>query len=262
MATLHDFLAAPVGRWAHAPPMLVWSATPKLCGIIYTGLVGAADVPRLTELTRLPLHADFERPYRAILDCAGVTGIDTAVFPLLVEHSRELANTPRLFDRVAYIVPSGMAGATALGVFHKHLAPTIDMRFVDDLDTALALVEGDAVREELLELRELARGAGLLASLRGLLREDPRQSLDRVAARLGVSTRTLQRACTNESSSYRDEAANARFAFADTLLRSTTDKLEAITRRAGYRSAASFTRRFRDTYGVTVAQFRATRGTG
>ena len=118
------------------------------------------------------------------------------------------------------------------------------------------------MRDELLELREVARGAGLLASLRGLLREDPRQTLDQVAVRLGVSTRTLQRACTNARSSYRDEAANARFAFADALVRASSEKLETITRRAGYRTAASFTRRFRDSYGMTVAQFRATRGTG
>jgi AraC-like DNA-binding protein len=71
-----------------------------------------------------------------------------------------------------------------------------------------------------------------------------------------VSTRTLQRACTRAGSSYRDEVAEARFAHADALLRSTADKIEAIARRAGYESPTSFTRQFNQRYGVTPNQFR------
>jgi AraC-like DNA-binding protein len=256
IATMHEFVEAPIGRWAQASPLLAWAATPKLCGLVYTGHIGNADVPNLRALGGLPLHPSFERPYRAILDCGGVTGMESAAFAYLVEHSREIASTGPLIERVAYVLPAGMPGATALGVFHQHVAPIIDMRFVDSLEIAIDVVEADEFRAEIVELREIAQGRGLLESMRAILREDPRLTLAVVAARLGVSTRTLQRACMNAGSSYRDETATARFAFADELLRSSKDKIEVIARRAGYASATSFARRFRDTYGISPAQFR------
>jgi AraC-like DNA-binding protein len=42
-------------------------------------------------------------------------------------------------------------------------------------------------------------------------------------------------------------------------LRSTNDKIDAIARRAGYASAATFARRFQQVHGITPSQFRAKR---
>jgi AraC-like DNA-binding protein len=256
VATLHEFLVAPVGRWTHVAPLLLWVATPRLCGITYTGHVASADLPRLRELGDLPLHRALKRPYRAIVDGGELAGIDAAAFTFLIEHVRGLATQTRLAERVACVRPAGMTGAAAIGLFHEYMAKRTDMHFVDDLATAITIVDAEAHRDELLELQEIARGSGLIAVLRGLLREDPRLSLTVVARRLGVSTRTLQRTCTTAGSSYRDEVANARFSYAEALFRSTRDKLDVIARRAGYASATSFARRFQQTYGITPTQFR------
>src|SRR5690349_2850177 len=155
MATLHEFVAAPVGRWAHAAPLLVWAATPRLCGISYTGLITAADVPQLRALTSLPVHPAFDRPYRAVLDCTGIIGLDVAAFALLVEHVRDMAATQRLFERVAVVRPAGITGAALVGLFHDYVAPKIDLLFVDDLESAIRVVGGDDYRDELLELRDV-----------------------------------------------------------------------------------------------------------
>lgn len=223
----------------------------------YAGFVTAADLPRLRELWTLPFHSAFRRPYRVILDGAHLSGIDGAAFEILVENVRMLANTPGLIDIVAYIPPPNMVAATTLGLFHQHVVRLIDLRFVEDLDAAVSAVGAEDYREELVELRDVVRGAGLLTSLRALLREDPRLSLEEVARRLAVSTRTLQRVCTTSSSSFRNETASARFAFADELLRTTADKIESVARRAGYSSATTFARRFRAVYGITPAELRA-----
>lgn len=259
MSSLREFVAAPIGRWVHVPPLLIWAASPRLCGIIYHGLVTSSDVPQLRALADLPTHPALARPYRAILDCSGLSGLDAVAFSVLVDHLRDLAERAAMIERVAVVRPSGITGAAALGLFHEHFAHRIDLRFVDDLDAAIRVVEAQSYADELVSLREVARGFGLIASLRRLLREQPQRSLAAAALQLGVSTRTLQRACSNAGSSFRNEVAAARLAFATSLLVSTSEKIETIARRAGYASAVSFTRRFQREHGVTPSEYRRRR---
>lgn len=258
-AALEEFLAAPIGRWTHVAPLTAWMASPSLCGLAYSGFISSTDVPRLRELATLPFHKALARPYRAILDGTALTGLDPAAFAFLVEHSREIAGTTGLIDRVAYVRPSGLPGAAAVGVFYDHLAPAIAMRFVDTLAEAIAYLEADAHREEIEAVALAAADSTLVVEMRRLLVEDPRRTLDGVARQLKVSTRSLQRACLAAETTFRDEVAAARFAFSEQLLRATDDKIEVIARRAGYASAAAFGRRFVQVHGMTPTQFRAKR---
>jgi AraC-like DNA-binding protein len=261
-ATLEEFLAAPIGRWTHAAPLTAWVATPTLCGLAYSGFISSADVPRLRELGTLPFHGALQRPYRAILDCGAVTGVDAAAFAFLLEHTRDIASTAGLVDRVAYVRPAGMTAAMAVGVFHDHLSSTMQLHFVGTLDEAIEHVEGEAHREEIEAVMRETEDSTLIIALRRMLLEDPRRTLDTVARDLKVSTRSLQRACLAAETTFRDEVANARFAFSEQLLRATDDKIDTIARRAGYASSAAFARRFQQVHGVTPTQFRAKRTPG
>lgn len=258
-ATIGELLAAPIGRWTHAPPMTAWIATPTLCGIRYSGFISSSDVPRLRELGGLPFHPALSRPYRAILDCGAVTGVDATAFAFLIEHSREMSTAESLFDRVAFVRPTGMAAAIAVGVFHDHLASRVPIRFVDTLQEAIEHVGAEEYRGEIEALVRETEDSTLIIALRRLLLDEPRRTLDEAARSLGVSTRTLQRACLASETTFRDEVATARFAFSEALLRATDDKIDAIARRAGYSSAAAFARRFQQVHGMTPTQFRAKR---
>jgi AraC-like DNA-binding protein len=255
-ATLEEFLGAPVGRWTHAPPLAAWVATPTLCGLAYSGFISSTEVPRLRELGTLPFHAALQRPYRAILDCGAVTGVDAAAFGFLLEHSRDIATTVGLLECVAYVRPPGMTAAMAVGVFHDHLVASVNLKFVETLAEAIEHVGGEAHRDEIEAMVRETEDSTLIVALRRMLLEDPRRTLDAVARELKVSTRSLQRACLASETTFRDEVANARFAFSEQLLRATDDKVDVIARRAGYASSAAFARRFQQVHGVTPTQFR------
>lgn len=254
---LEQFLRAPIGHWTHVPPMVVWMASQRLCGIAYGGFVSSTDLPALRELADLAFHRALARPYRALVDCRGLTGIDAAAFAFLVDYVRQMAGaTGALVDRVACVRAPGMTGVASIGLFHEHMNPALAMRFVDTLDEAIAFLDAGADRAAIHEVSELGIGTSLVAALRRLLRDDVRQTLARVARELGVSTRSLQRACTAAGSSFRDEVAAARFAAAEQLVRATDDKLEAIARRVGYASPVSLARRFQRVHGITPSEYR------
>ena len=256
-ATLEEFRDAPIGRWTSFPSITAWVATPRLGGIVYSGFM--TNVALLRELGDLPFHRALERPYRAILDATAVTGVDASIFAFLVEHTREIAQATDMVERVAFVRPAGLVGAVAVGVFHDHLAPNMEVRFVDTLAEAIDFVEADDHRAAIETMTRAVADSTLIVSLRRLLLENPRRTLDAVARELKVSTRTLQRACLDADTTFRDEVASARFAFSEQLLRATTDKIDAIARRAGYASSAAFSRRFQQVHGVTPTQFRAKR---
>lgn len=259
-ATLDEFLRAPIGRWTHAPPMVMWMASPKLVGIMYAGFVNSTDVPRLRELAEFAFHPALVRPYRALIDCGGLVGVDSAAFAYLVEYLRKLTGiTTSLVERVACVRAPGMTGAASIGLFHEHMVDELDMRFVEALDEAIDHLGAREHRAAIQEINEVGARVSIVAALRGVLRENTRQSLATVARRLGVSSRSLQRACQEAGSSYRDEVANARFAIAEEQIRASNDKVEAIARRAGYASAATLARRFQRMHGVTPTEYRKRR---
>lgn len=67
---------------------------------------------------------------------------------------------------------------------------------------------------------------------------------------LGMSGATLRRQLAGAGSSLREIIASARLAQALTLLQSTRLPVKAVAQRVGYASAASFSKRFAERYGV------------
>ncbi|MDO5289010.1 MAG: helix-turn-helix transcriptional regulator [Pseudomonadota bacterium] len=92
----------------------------------------------------------------------------------------------------------------------------------------------------------------LAAQLRQLVAQAPArawQSMDFEQA-LGISGATLRRRLAQEGTGLREEMAQARLACALDLLYTTRLPVKTVAARVGYRSAESFSRRFRQRYGL------------
>lgn len=92
----------------------------------------------------------------------------------------------------------------------------------------------------------------LAAQLRQLVAQAPArawQSMDFEQA-LGISGATLRRRLAQEGTRLREELAQARLACALDLLYTTRLPVKTVAARVGYRSAESFSRRFRQRYGL------------
>jgi AraC-like DNA-binding protein len=255
---LAEFVQKPVGAWTYSEPLLLWAASPSICGISYSGHVGAQHFPKLQQLAFLAFHKELQRPYFALIDGQRLSGLDPVLFTFLTEHLGTIAAAGRgLIERLVVVRPTGLTGAAVLGLFHQHFVGQLDVRFVDTLAAGIAelpaSVDGSAIENAAME----AMGTPVVLDvLRRILQTDPNMTLDTLARRLGMSTRSLQRECMAAGSSFRDEVANARLELAAHLLRTSDDKIEAIARTAGYSSAVSLARRFQKVHGITPAEYR------
>jgi AraC-like DNA-binding protein len=81
-------------------------------------------------------------------------------------------------------------------------------------------------------------------------------SIDQVAEIVKVSSRTLQRALSNEGTSFRELVANARLEVARKQLADTSMTIEEISRLLGYSEATHFTRAFRHFSGLPPSEYR------
>jgi len=123
-------------------------------------------------------------------------------------------------------------------------------RFASTLDAA--------TRGELAAIADaFEHAAPVVRRLRELLVADPRaMTLERAAAALGHSTRSLQRHLAEEHSSFRDELAHARIHAAKQRLVETDDKIEVIARELGFRSVPAFTTMFGRAIGEAPQAYR------
>jgi AraC-like DNA-binding protein len=83
-----------------------------------------------------------------------------------------------------------------------------------------------------------------------------RPTMEAVAERLGLSTRTLQRKLEAAGTSYSTLHKNIRLKTAESLLRTTTMKLAEISQLAGFNDSAHFCREFKKHHRETPTDFR------
>ena len=82
------------------------------------------------------------------------------------------------------------------------------------------------------------------------------QGIERVAERLQLHPRTLQRRLKDEGQSFGDIQARSRFEMAVTLLRDPANDIEGLSERLGFSDRHSFTRAFRRWTGLAPTEFR------
>ncbi|HKP62620.1 MAG TPA: AraC family transcriptional regulator [Polyangiales bacterium] len=130
------------------------------------------------------------------------------------------------------------------------------------LDTKLPLADefGQRVSEQhcraLLEQRGVR--SGVAGRVRGRILRNPGEfpSMKRVAAELGMSTRTLRNQLQREQTSYRALLEEVRERIAEQLLATSQMTVEQIGSRLGYADASSFVSAFKRWKGVPPRSYR------
>ena len=140
-------------------------------------------------------------------------------------------------------------------------AARFDRRLLDSqLDGAFPTLHRQA--EYLVEqrVRKLPRKPGLIAAIETVFAEHPEllgQGIERVARRLGLGPRTLQRRLREAGQSFDELHNHARFRTAMRLLETSTVDIDTISERLGFSDRRSFTRAFKRWNGSTPSEFRA-----
>jgi AraC-like DNA-binding protein len=140
-------------------------------------------------------------------------------------------------------------------------AAVFDRRLLDaPLDGAFPTLHRQA--EYLVEqrVRKLPRKPGLVAAIETVFAESPEllgQGIARVAQRLGLGPRTLQRRLREEGQSFDELHTHARFRAAMRLLETSDEDIDAISEQLGFSDRRSFTRAFKRWNGSTPSRFRS-----
>ncbi len=117
------------------------------------------------------------------------------------------------------------------------------------LDEPLVMADPAAHRSALeqceRELDALGSAASIVARVRGAMISSGFRSIDDVAAKVHLSTRTLRRRLAAEGTDFSTLLDDARLARAELLLRDGDRSIESIAQELGYSDVANFTRAFR-----------------
>ncbi|WP_370154681.1 AraC family transcriptional regulator [Ferrovibrio sp.] len=101
-----------------------------------------------------------------------------------------------------------------------------------------------------------AFGDAVTGAIRASLAEDGNAGIDRIAALLHLSPRTLQRRLAGRGTSLQAEVARVRCALARQMLRDPRHSIDSIAGRLGFADPANFRRAFKAWTGQTAAQWR------
>jgi AraC-like DNA-binding protein len=160
---------------------------------------------------------------------------------------------PAYFAKVARFAPRVRFGQPANRLVFDASVLELPLVMADPESLRLAQAQCDRALAAMGDKEQLA------ARVRALipLEEGGVRSLEDVAARLGLSARTLKRKLAAEGVTYSSLAEGVRRQRAILLLGSSHDlSLEAVAERLGYSDVANFTRAFRRWTGTTPASFR------
>ena len=240
-------MADPFGRYTAGATFAAYWTKTYLNGIVFWGRPDDDDMKLITRALDAVLITD--REHEVLIDAAGLSSIDARAFASLASYMvTHRAAHSRLCRRQALVRPGGMAGAVVAG-FYEVIRPSYPVAVFDELAIAVRWLElpsgGELMREFDRIRSELQDTSALvLARVRCLLRDEEqdlgKSSLDRVAAKLGLSPRTLQRRLVDAGTSFRAEVATARLRMAKDLLLNTAYDLKRIAFMVGCGSAAQF----------------------
>ena len=236
----------------------MWCASAALCGAFMWDRPPEAETRRILRIfDQYDRH--MQSSFALVLDTRGVDGIDPRSLEVLFSWfvSCREALLPRIRLQ-ASIIREGPIGFLLTGLLpvagHTH-----PYRIFTDPAAAFVAVANDSgatLCSEVERIAERTRGVPReLQLLRALLAARVDVTSDEASRVLGMSARSLQRVLTRHGSSFRFELSAARFARAQDLLRSTEQKLAAISVGIGV-SERSLTLLFRERTGLTPAEWR------
>ncbi|PWR20574.1 AraC family transcriptional regulator [Zavarzinia compransoris] len=227
-------------------------------------LIGIAHEPGLVLVTHRPQSPDW--PLKEMrVDAALAAAL---VLSRLITGTR-LAPAEVRFERAAprdsgpwaafFAAPLRFgAGMNALAWTHAQLATPA--RSADEALHALLLRHAEGVAAARLSASGAV--ADLRLCLQRLLAAGEAPTIERAAAVLNASSRSLQRALADQGTSFTAERDALRLALARRLLADGGLGVEAVARRLGFAEAAVFVRAFRRWTGETPARWRRVNASG
>jgi AraC-like DNA-binding protein len=258
-----DFLANPTGRYHLGRRHCVFAHSPTVLGFASWGRPDVDDVSSLLRLCAIGLAPGIP-PYRWLVDLRGLELVVPATFGLFLEYTRKNRDTlGRSIVRQAQLRPDGMVGAVISGFSLVARLPYPE-RVFGDIEEALAWLEiehreGVELIAELDALRSsgTCEGHSIVGKLRQELDAAGALAVDKAARRLGLSTRSLQRALQQGGTTYRIELKSFRIRRAQELLRHGEESLTRIAAEVGFSSAQHLATAFRRAVGETPSAWRA-----
>lgn len=258
--SVEDLVSAPVDHWYAGKGFLVWADGQSATGTAAWGHVTATTARELASAWRF--EEGLVAPYRSVVDLSALESVDAEAFAIIAAFMQSAM--PRLVHRIerqALARPAGMSGALVAG-FYPTLQPGFAWRDFSSVEDAYAWCwPNDRRRAATITalVTEARQTTSLAARVRVLLAErlGAPPPLPAVARRLGVATRSLQRALRASGTSFRDELAQLRIEAAKQSLRERDDKIETIARRLGFASLPAFTTLFGRLVGEPPAAYRS-----
>ncbi len=251
-----------MGRYWSNERSCVFAHSETLLGFACWGRPGVDDVRELLAVCEVGLRHGMT-PYRWLVDLRGLELIEPVTFAQFLAYTRDNRDVLRRnISQQAQLRPDGLVGAIVSGFAQVAMLPYPD-RVFGDAEAALQWLRLDRAMgvdllSELTALRsEAIANHGAVARLRRAI-DHAGASLDAATAarRLGLSTRTLQRALREAGTTYRMELKAFRIRRSQELLRGE-HKLAWIAGELGFSSAQHFATAYRQAVGETPSAWRA-----
>jgi AraC-like DNA-binding protein len=259
-ATREELFRSPIGRYVAGRTYLVgvWDARLRL-GAIF-GRPDENDMRELASLLEVAFADGMASRLLALTDLSLVEAVDVkplAVLEALLAERR--AAFASKIERQALVRPaSGLVGLVVAGFSAARERPGQEQTFTRR-DAALDWLghpDGKEVASAMTRLlHEVAGVNAALSAFRRNLEMDPGLGLEALAARQGMSKRSLQRMLQASNTSYQKELPDAQLRAAQRLL-VLGHKVDAVASEVGCR-ADTLQRLFRERLGKTPSEFRA-----
>jgi AraC-like DNA-binding protein len=240
--------------------LMVFSSAQQFSGVVFWGEPEESDILLGTPLFEARLAAT---PHPSLVDARHITRVDPLAFGLFAAFATryEQALSP-VITKLAVLHGDGVVGAVAAG-FAASLAlpfPVCAFRVASEaLEWLAPPIEGHAVDvfEEVERLVARSRGgAPLLGELAALLEANPNLDLAGAAAKLALSTRSLQRKLRELETSFQNEIDAARVRVARRLLADSHANVARVALAVGMSSPRALARVFRRVTGHAPAALR------
>ncbi len=236
-----------------------WQDGTRANGTFIWGRPEEDDLAQLEPLWALAHGPRFDG--RAVfIDARDVASVDALALKRLLSY---LVSRDRRMDEgvrsMTMIHGGGIVGVVTAGLLNV-VRPTYAFRAVAASDVANAFEASDVgelfAPVEALR-RQLCHTPDVVRSVQSQLQHDLSASAADIAARLGLSSRTLQRRLDDAGTSLRVERQKLVLRHAEALLAETRLDLDAIAARLGLASASHLVATFRRTHGVTPGAWRS-----
>lgn len=259
--SVRAFFASPAGRCVSRAHFAYIGASDMLLSLVIWGHIGPSDVAELIDV--LTIGAKSKRR-DALVQMQALRGVDEESLRGLSRFmAQSLERSHSVTRREAIVRPAGTMGMIVAG-FYGVVPVKYPTAIFTERDDALAWLRVPArARRQLAAdsdalLLSASSRSDVVYRTRELLAGAPKTSdIAIVAARVGVSARTLQRRLAEADTSFERELGLARLTAAKNLLLRTTAPIKEVAHEVGLPNASRLSQLFAEHEGTSPREWRA-----